>query len=123
MSEFIRFRFTNLNQFYGCSLGLLPNTLSSFLNTLPDGLRGIKSKNLTPPASFLYATTFFSTWFNIAFSLMSEPGRFTTKALGISPERTSGIPTTATSATPFNCEIKFSNSVGDTWKYEHFKLI
>ncbi|KAE9530494.1 hypothetical protein AGLY_010956 [Aphis glycines] len=101
----------NTIQFCGCSLGLLPNTLSSFLNTLPDGLRGIMSKNFTPPANFLYATTFFSTWLKIVFSSISIPGRFTTKALGISPDNTSGIPTTATSATPFNCEIKFSNTL------------
>lgn len=50
----------------------------------------------------------------MCFSSISASGLLTMYARGSSPASVSGIPTTATSATPGNSRIMFSSSVGET---------
>jgi hypothetical protein len=67
----------------------------------PLGFFGIDSTNSIPPFNHLYRTLCFSTNFSMflaSFLLSLTPGLRTMKALGTSPEYSSGIPITAASS-------------------------
>lgn len=75
----------------------------------------IIEKKIVLPLSCLYSDTLSFTKFLISSSVVLVPSLRITKALGISPNLSFGIPTTAASIT-FGCLfIKASNSAGGTW--------
>ena len=88
--------------------------MSSLRNIFPLGFLGIASTNSTPPLSRLRGATFL--WTNSAISAVVTLPRGTTKALGNWPAYSSGMPTTAASATNSCDSSTASSSAGATWK-------
>ena len=90
------------------------SSLSTLRKIFPLTDFGIASMNLTPPLSFLCGATFSSTKL-LSSSSVNNSFFFTTKAKGISPASSLGIPMTAVSATLGWDNITSSNSAGGTY--------